>query len=134
MHLDSYEDIKDGSGSFQKWTPQGHVLVKWHREWVTLNGSNNDVYGRAVSSEFAFFPAYTLTIDSPKALPVQLKTQQYSLYAMYLNGGLISKEAYFSGLSGEVDGLGPYDDQRFRCTFPGGHNVIVLQTPEWQAE
>lgn len=134
MHLASYEDIKDGSGSFHKSTPMGNVVVKWHREWITLDPSHPDGYGRSVSSEFAVFPAYTLTIDSPKVLPVQLKTQQYSLYAMYLNGGLISKEAYFSGLSGEVDGGEPHDDQRFRYTFPGGHNVIVLQTPEWRAE
>lgn len=133
MHLDSYEDIKDGSGSFHKSTPKGIVVVKWHREWITLDASHPDGYCRSVDSEFAMFPAYTLTIDSPKALPVQLKTQQYSLYAMYLNGGLISKEAYFSGLSGEVDG-DAHDAQRFRYTFPGGHNVIILQTPEWRAE
>ena len=133
MHLDSYEDIKDGSGSFHKSTPMGNVVVKWHRELITLDTSHPDGYGRSISSEFAVFPAYTLTIDSPKGLPVQLKTQQYSLYAMYLNGGLISKEAYFSGLSGEV-AMDSHDAERFGYTFPGGHNVIILQTPGWRAE
>lgn len=139
MHLCSWEEISDESGSFQKQTPQGQVLVKWHNEPVTLDMFKKDAYGRGpASSEFAGITAYTLTIDSPKALSVQLKTQQYSLNAMYLNGGLISKAAYLSGLSGEVDGIEPsldrHHDQRFKYTFPGGHNVIVLQAPGWRAE
>ena len=138
MRLDDWEDVSDGSGSFQKQTPWGQVLVKWHNGQVTVGSGKNDAYGRGISSECAVMTAYTLTIDSPKALPVQLKTQQYSLYAMYLNGRPISKESYFSGLSGEVDGHSPSDnrhhDQHFEYTFPGGHNAIVLQAPGWREE
>lgn len=134
MHLDSYDDIKDGRGFFRKRTPQGKVLVKWRREWVTLDPSRLDGYGRGVDSEFSVIPAYTLTVDSPKALPVELKTHQHSLWAVYLNGRLISEETYLSGLSGEVDGLMPYDDQHFRYTFSGGHNLLVLQINGYRDE
>ena len=132
MHLDSYDGIKNGRGAFQKWTPQGRVLVKWRREYVTV--APTDGYGRDLAWEFSTMPAYTLTVDSPKALPVELTTRQHSVWAVYFNGHLISKETYLSGLSGEVDGLMPYDDRHFRYTFSGGHNVLVLQISGYRDE
>lgn len=125
MHLDTYDGIQEGSGSFQKRTPQGNVLVKWQRAWVTLDPS------QAASSEFTQIPVYTLTIDSPKTLPVQLKTQQYATMGVLLNGHPVSSGMHSYG---DYDPHGPYDAVHFAYTFPGGHNVLVLETSGYRDE
>ena len=128
MHLDSYDEVSDGSGTFGGRTPLGPVRVTWQRRWRTLS---KDEQGLSTDSEHSSFLFYTLTIDSPARLPVHLETQQYELYSARINGRFIPLIAHGSG---ERDLHGPVDARHYSYTFPGGHNVIVLRLGTFWSE
>lgn len=127
MHLEGSDAVKNGSGSFRTRTPRGKVLVKWGRGYGALGKNEGGAeWDNSTFSE----PTYTLTIDSPKALLVQLKTQEHNLWSVSLNGAFVPLAPH---LSGEVSHW-IHETQYFTVTFPGGHNVVVIQALVYSPE
>lgn len=140
--LDAWDDIAEGSGSFQKLTPEGTVSVRWRRGWASMS---KDETGRPVSIEFSSFPMYYITIDAPKSVSVHLRTQEYGVDAVYVNGqwlpfGIetgssivhdpyIPLQPYIKGRQ-----IGPGDKEAFALNLPGGHTQLVLRMDVFWSE
>lgn len=144
MHLDAWDEIGGGGGSFQSRTPQGSVSVRWQRDWASMSV---DELGRPQVPEFSTHPIYYLTIDSPKSVSVHLRTREHGINAVYVNGTWLPFRKEPSGRIvhapyvplrpytwGEVDRSGPDDRESFALNLPGGHSQVVLRMDVFWAE
>lgn len=143
-HLDAWDDISGGSGSFRSRTPTGIVSVRWQRGWAAMGF---DELGRSQNPEFSAHPLYYLTIDSPKSVPVHLRTREHGIDAVHVNGTWLPFRKEPSGRIvhapyvplrpytwGEVDRSGPDDRESFALNLPGGHSQVVLRMDVFWAE
>lgn len=142
MHLDAWQDIGGGGGSFRSRTPQGAVSVRWQRDWASMSV---DELGRSQSSEFGAHPIYYLTIDSPRSVPVHLRTREHGIDAVYVNGHWLpfGQEPAGPAVQSPFVPLRPYiwgrefgegDKENFALNLPGGHSRLVLRMDVWWAE
>lgn len=141
-HLDAWDEIGGGSGSFRSRTPAGVVSVRWRRGWASMG---SDEQGRPQNPEFSAYPLYSLTIDSPQSVSVHLRTAEHGIDATYVNGHWLP----FGPESGDpvvhspyvplrpyVRGrqTGPGDKENFALNLPGGHTQLVLRMDIFWAE
>lgn len=141
-HLDAWDDINAGGGSFRRLIPQGSVSVRWRRDWASMG---SDERGRSVSSEFSSFPMYYLTIDAPKSVSIHLRTREHGIDAVYVNGhwrpflpepegsivpsSLVPQQPYIGGRQ-----MGPGDNEAFALDLPGGHTELMLRMDVFWSE
>ncbi len=131
MSLDAYDEIEEGSGIFQARTPRGRVRVVWRRRWERLE---KDEEGRPQPNEFSRHPIYILRLDSPRGVPVCLRTRQHEIAALWLDGQqLLPHQAqsrntsHAPHIAGSVDSAAPTARQTMEIWMPGGHHELKLR-------
>lgn len=141
-HLDAWDEIQWGSGIFRTRTPQGTISVRWQRGWASMGF---DETGNSQVPEFSAHPIYYVTIDSPKTLPVHLRTVEHGINAVYVNGHWLPFNQEPGGpavhspsvpLRPYIRGResGPGDKETFALNLPGGHTRLVLRMDVYWAE
>ncbi len=122
MDLANGGEGEDASGTFQTRTLRGTVSVRWRRRWETLV---KDESGRPAPLEFARHPVYSLTIDSPRFMPVRLHTREYRVDALYLNERRVPHGRL--RLKGTPEDGSSTPQEHMVLDLPGGRSLVVLR-------